>query len=107
MMKFKFVFTSILLSIFIITSACTEDNTQKKEIKFFPDVEEVAKEHAKSFSDLPSEGMKTQKKLFEVRAHEQDLRKAGLNDEADYYIEMFVKHLKNSNPSLADSISIK
>ena len=51
--------------------------------------------------------MKTQKKLFEVRAHEQDLRKAGLNEEADYYIKMFVKHLKNSNPSLADSISIK
>ena len=79
-MKFKFVFTSILLSIFIITSACTEESIQKKEIKFFPDVEEVAKEHAKSFSDLPSEGMKTQKKLFEVRAHEQDLRKAGLNE---------------------------
>ena len=50
---------------------------------------------------------KTQKKLFEVRAHEQDLRNAGLNDEADYYIKMFVKHLKNSNPSLADSISQK
>lgn len=107
MMKFKLAFTSILFSILIITSACTVDNTQKKEIKYFPDVEDVAKEHAKSFADLPSEGMKTQKKLFEVRAHEQDLRNAGLNDEADYYIKMFVKHLKNSNPSLADSISQK
>ncbi len=99
----------ILISIAAITfAACScSDDSDKKTVKQFPEVEEVAKEHALRFSNSNLNGMETQQKLFEVRAHEQDLRAAGMNEEADYYIEMFTKHLKNTNPSLAKEIEKK
>ena len=70
----------------------------------YSEIEEVAKEHAQQFINLPTEGMNTQQKLFEVRAHEQDLRKEGMSEEADYYIKMFEKHLNDYNPELAKLI---
>lgn len=93
------------LSISLLTTACSEDtNTQTKVVKKFPDVEAVAKQHAQEMAKYPIDGKKTQQKLFEIRAHEQDLRAEGLNDEADYYIQMFEKHLKEANPELANEI---
>jgi nitrogenase molybdenum-iron protein alpha/beta subunit len=68
------------------------------------DVEAVAKEHAKQFANGSLSEMQIQQKLFEVRAHEQDLRDENLNAEADYYIKMFTKHLKKTNPDLAKQI---
>ena len=93
----------IASSILFIASAC-ERNVTIKTVKQFPKIEEVAKEHAQQFINLPTEGMNTQQKLFEVRAHEQDLRKEGMSEEADYYIKMFEKHLNDCNPELAKLI---
>lgn len=91
-------------AIMMFASSCSCKNENAKTVKIFPEVEQVAKQHAQQFADESLSKMDLQYKLFEVRAHEQDLRAAGMNEEADYYIEMFTKHLAVANPSLAAEI---
>jgi len=105
MKRIKLIISSAIICLAISTTACSDDN--KKERQIYPDIEDVAKEHAQQFSNTSLSKMQIQHKLFEVRAHEQDLRDANMNKEADYYIEMFTKHLNTFNPSLAKEIEKK
>lgn len=99
---------TILISAAVLSSAlatsCSCDSEETKSISIYPDVETVAKDHAKQFANSSLSDMEIQQKLFEVRAHEQDLRDENLNAEADYYIKMFTKHLEKINPNLAKQI---
>lgn len=99
---------TILISAVVLSSAltysCSCDSEETSSISIYPDVEAVAKEHARQFANGSLSEMQIQQKLFEVRAHEQDLRDENLNAEADYYIKMFTKHLKKTNPDLAKQI---
>lgn len=106
MKKIRHYLVGNLLVLLIFVTACSENSKQnnKNAIKTYPEVEKIAIQHANQFANMNYEGMATQQKLFEVRAHEQDLRKAGLNEAADYYIKMFEKHLQKSNPELARHI---
>lgn len=90
--------------IMLFISSCSCDNENIKTVKIFPEVEQVAKQHAQQFANTSLSKMDIQNKLLEVRAHEHELRAAGMNEEADYYIKMFTKHLAVSNPSLATEI---
>ena len=99
---------SILVSAVVLSSAlatsCSCESEETKSISIYPEVEAIAKDHAKQFANNSLTEMQIQQKLFVVRAHEQDLRDENLNAEADYYIEMFTKHLEKINPDLAKQI---
>lgn len=89
---------------FLVVSSCSCQN-EDKTTSAPTEIEEIAKKHASQFSNTKLSDMEVQQLLFEVRAHEQDLRAANLNKEADIYIEYFNTHLKNINPNLAKKIN--
>ena len=102
LINFPLIAAATAIMLFIASCSC--DNENVKTVKIFPEVEQVAKQHAQQFANASLSKMEIQNKLFEVRAHEQSLREAGMNEEADYYINMFMQHLAVSNPSLATEI---
>ena len=108
MRNLKSIFICIAVVSSFIVSSCSCSNDKEEDNctlnKVFPEIETVAKEHAERFAKRSLSEMQIQQRLFEVRAHEQDLRKENMNDEADYYIIMFKKHLKEINPDLANQI---
>lgn len=104
MKQIYFTLLAVATAIMMFASSCSCKNENAKSVKIFPEVEQVAKRHAQQFANASLSKMAIQNKLFEVRAHEQDLRAAGMNEEADYYIKMFTKHLAVANPSLAAEI---
>lgn len=104
MKKIKlFALSLSILSFFLLNScSCNDDNTATTLI--YPDIETIAKEHAMQFADKSLSEMQIQQKLFEIKAHEQDLREANMDAEADFYIKSFKKHLKNFNVKLSNEI---
>ena len=99
-------FSALLICATTISSCSCEsesvvvDNTAAQN-----EIEQIAISHAKQFSGNVS-SKKQQQLLFEVRAHEQDLRENNLNNEADIYIKRFAEELKNIDPALAKSINL-
>lgn len=100
----KSVICSILLVTLFVNSSCSCDNDNTNVAKVFPDIDAVAKEHAMQFANQSYSDMQIQQKLFEIKAHEQDLRDANMNVEADFYIKSFKAHLKKINPQLSQEI---
>lgn len=96
---------SLVISFFTISCSCGSND--KSQI-IFPEIGNIAKEHAMQLSNNNNlSGMETQQILFEVRAHEQQLREAGMNDEANYYVGAFLVYLDSINPTLAKEIQNK
>lgn len=104
MKNIKSIICSVSLSLFLLLSSCSCNNENANVAKIYPDIENIAKEHAMQFAKQSLSDMQIQQKLFEVKAHEQDLREANMNDEADYYIKSFKLYLKNINPKLSKEI---
>lgn len=102
--NFRSIIYSASFIILFLTSSCSCNNESSNVARVFPDIEEVAKDHAKQFANKSLSDMQVQQQLFEIKAHEQELREANMNAEADYYIKSFKKHLKNSNPKLHKEI---
>lgn len=92
-----------ILSIILLNS-CSCSNENKTTTQIYPDIEVIAKEHAMQFADKTLSDMQIQQKLFEIKAHEQNLRDANMNAEADFYIKSFRTHLKNFNSKLSQEI---
>lgn len=100
---FAFITTICIMSMVVGCSCQDVDDKQK-----YPQIEAVAKEQAMQLADsIIISRMQIQHKLFEVRAHEQKLRNAGMNEEADVYIERFIYYLNTYNPDLAGEINTK
>ena len=104
MKKIKLYTLSLSFLSFILLNSCSCGNENTATTQIYPDIETIAKEHAMQFADKSLSEMQIQQKLFEIKAHEQDLREANMNAEADFYIKSFKRHLKNFNLKLSQEI---
>lgn len=99
-------FSALLVCAATISScSCQSESEAVDNTAAQAEIEQIAINHAQQFSGNVS-SKKQQQLLFEIRAHEQDLRENNLNNEAEIYIKRFTEELKNINPELAKSINL-